>query len=283
MKLALIIPIYKRHDLTKITLDRFMEQSKKFGFEIIVAGSEGEVSKKLASDCHYIEVPNEPLSNKHNALLTKAKELKVDGVVLFGSDVLVNDDYWMFINGFSKNESKLIGILDAWFYCTESKKIGHWKGYKNGQQSLGSGRFFSKKILDKLGWVLWNEGLMSGLDTNSLNNLKAKGVSEKIYTSDEAGIFMVDVKHTFSITNKAIVDLCEETNTNIMAKKIGKKDAKKVLDLEIPKKESLKSNLNGVVEIKGTGLVKTMPKNQFYTVDAALAEILINKGAAELC
>ena len=48
MKLALIIAIYDRNDLERITLSRFKDQSKKFGFEIIVAGSEGNISKAIA-------------------------------------------------------------------------------------------------------------------------------------------------------------------------------------------------------------------------------------------
>src|SRR6056297_86817 len=97
MKVALVLAIYKRHDLEKIVLDNFRRQSKKFGFEIIVAGSEGETSKRLAKGCHYIEVENDPLSDKHNELIKKAKELDVDGVVLMGSDDIVNDEFWTWI------------------------------------------------------------------------------------------------------------------------------------------------------------------------------------------
>lgn len=48
MNIALIIAVYKRHDLEKIVLDNYRKQSKKFGFDIIVAASEGNVSKRLA-------------------------------------------------------------------------------------------------------------------------------------------------------------------------------------------------------------------------------------------
>ena len=60
MKIGLAIGVYKRHDLEKIVIDNYKEQSKKYGFEIIIAGSEGAASKKLAKDCHYIEVENNP-------------------------------------------------------------------------------------------------------------------------------------------------------------------------------------------------------------------------------
>jgi hypothetical protein len=110
MRLALVIAIYNRHDLESLVIERYKEQSKKYGFEIIIAGSEGEASQKIAKGCHYIEIKNYPVSVKHNALINKAKELDVDGVVLSGSDNIVNDNYWKFIYGLSNKENEIIII-----------------------------------------------------------------------------------------------------------------------------------------------------------------------------
>ena len=46
MNIALIISVYNRHDLEKIVLDNYRRQSKKFGFEIIVAGGEGDAPRR---------------------------------------------------------------------------------------------------------------------------------------------------------------------------------------------------------------------------------------------
>lgn len=88
-KLIVLVPFYKRHRLTKLCFKRLKSQSKKLGFEVVVAGSEGEESKKLAKGLHYIEVPNQPLSNKLNALLNECREF--DGVIVLGSDNFISD------------------------------------------------------------------------------------------------------------------------------------------------------------------------------------------------
>ena len=79
--IAILLTIYQRHDLEEIVIDRLNEQKKKFGFEIIIIGSEGEKSKALAKGNHYIEVDNYPVSHKHQAGLDKARELNCEAYV----------------------------------------------------------------------------------------------------------------------------------------------------------------------------------------------------------
>ena len=241
MKLALVLAVYRRHDLESIVIERFKDQSQRFGFEIIIAGSEGAVSQKLAEGCHYIETPNYPVSNKHNALIKKAKELDVDGVVLMGSDDLVCDNYWKWIMKFTPNEERIIGLKDLYFYSTTTKKLYYWSGYQSGKQTAGAGRFFSRYILEHQDWKLWDDGHNKGLDSNC----NSRYPRERGYTMQESGVFLVDVKHSRSITSHLILELCEASNKSIMAKRVTKKTVDQIDKLETPETvESVLSELD---------------------------------------
>ena len=297
MKIALCIPVWKRHDLEKIVIRNFVSQSKKFGFEIIVAGSEGDLSKKLAKGCHYIEVENHPLSNKLNSLLAKANDLNVDGVVIMGSDDLVSDSYWSYIQTLRSDEDVYTGLKDIYFYSTSQKQLGHWKGYRNGQQSAGAGRFYPKQVLDNVNWKLWDDGLFKGLDTNASQKLSKLKVSERIISMEEANAYLIDVKHTLSITNHAILKNCEIIDTEIMAKRVSKKVADQVAKLEVKPVEVVKVEskeiprvnkvekvvevLNPMVDFKPNGNYKPLG-NKVRNMSKEHATILVNKGFGDI-
>ena len=63
MKLALHFCLYKRHDLESIVIDYYKGLQKKFNFDIIIGGSEGDKSKALAKGCIYYEIENKPISD----------------------------------------------------------------------------------------------------------------------------------------------------------------------------------------------------------------------------
>jgi len=284
MKIALVIAVYKRHDLTKIVLDNFRLQAKKYGFEIIIAGSEGNASKRLAKCCHYIEVDNDPLSDKHDAMITKAKELDVDGVVLMGSDDIVSDSYWDWVYSLDSNAKYLQGLKDIYFYSTKHKQLYYWAGYRNGKQIAGAGRFFSRFILDKMDWQLWDSGLQKGLDTNCSSLLLKKGIKEKSVTMQEINAILVDVKHEYSITNLAIVNNCEKVNNEIMASKVRKTTTKKVEELE-PKVEVAPKKIysaNDKVRFKSNGKSKHLPFGSIHELDGLKANYFLNAGFGEI-
>jgi hypothetical protein len=160
MKNTLIICVYKRHDLERIVIENFKRQSIIFGFDIIVVGSEGILSKQLAEGCHYVECENFPVSNKHNKALEKAKELNAKGVILMGSDDFVSDSYFEFIEQFNEQTSELIGLKDLYFYSTKTKRLGYWKGYTS--TTVGAGRYFSRAILEQMEWQLWSDKKNTG-------------------------------------------------------------------------------------------------------------------------
>lgn len=284
MKLALIIAVYKRHDLERIVLNNFKRQSEKFGFEIIIAGSEGEVSKELANGCHYVEVDNFPLSNKHNSMLEVAKKLEVDGVVLMGSDDIVNDAFWSNIYKFKSTDKDVKGLTDLYFYSTKSKQIGYFVGYKNSTQTAGAGRFFSKYVLEKANWKLWSDSLNVGLDSDCTARLTELGIKDKSYTMLKSKAILIDVKHTISITKKEILSNCEDAIFEEVFSTIDKETTQKIINLEYIKPETFKLDYSKKFNVMSTGKFKDLGvKGTIIELSGENATVLINKGFATLC
>ena len=282
MKLALIIAVYNRTDLESVVLNRFKKQSVKYGFEIIVAGSEGDISKGIAEGCHYIEVENNPVSKKHNAMLTKAKELKVDGVCLFGSDDMVNDAYFDYIYSLNKNESELIGLDAIYFHDTLTQQLSFFNP-EDRAYTIGAGRFFSKKVLDKMNWQLWDNDLNKGLDHNCSNRLRTKGIGEKVVSLRKNNIFMVDIKHMQSITNRVILEVGKRVPYHILTEGLGHYTIEKIKPLYARKLEISGLNIKPTDEVMviGTGKKNTIAGHE-YLVSGETALILIAKGVATL-
>ena len=274
--IAVLLCVYKRHDLEEIVINRLKKQSEKFGFEIVVVGSEGEKSKSLAKNCHYVECENYPVSFKHQKGLDKCKELGVDGVVVIGSDDICCDNYWKWATTIKTD--KVIGFKDFYFYQTLTKKLFYFEGYENKDVSLGAFRYYPKSVLDLVKWNLWgSEKRNKGLDSlASLTLFKAKQ-KEKLISMESIDAFLCDIKHERNITNHAFLDNLKEINVSIMAKRI---KSKEIESLE-PKAENIntpiKLEIGKMYKFESNGKSKHLPIG-LYTLESHEAELFVNRG-----
>jgi hypothetical protein len=274
MKIAIITTLWRRKDLTKIVLDYYKDFNDKF--ILICAGSEGEESKELADGWHYIEVSNNPLSEKHNALLTKAKELNVDGVVLIGSDDLLSKEILKFYHTLTPNENEVVGFKDCYFYLTEKMELWYFKGHRF-KQTIGAGRFFSKQILDKANWRLWNLEANRGLDTICTNHLKKLGINERVINLKDIDGFMVDIKHTRNITPFAGIEHNSILTKNVMAKKLSKKVVEAVEEIIENKPKAVELEDNKMYNFVSNGKSVHLKKGETYVISGADAKIFLLK------
>ncbi len=297
MKLAIIISIWQRHDLTKIVFDYYRELTKGYDIEIIIAGSEGEESAALAEGFNYIEVPNYPLSEKNNALLEKAKGLNVDGVILLGSDDFIDRNILDFYYTL-ENKKNVVGFRDIYFYSTHTGKLAYFS-YKE-HRTIGAGRFYSKYVLDKMDWKIWKGVIQRGLDKNSQENLLTRGITEEIFSLKDVNGFMVDIKHHDNITNHDILDSCKEVSKKIMGV-LGKGTMKSISKLKpLPYKKVISVSqekqiiddlyISGIdwdglpaeVTIIAHQGSKHLKAGEQYTLGKDHAKILIQKGLVKL-
>ena len=280
MKLALITTIWKRPELTKIVLDYYKQFPK---LELICVGSEGEKSKQLAEGWHYVEYKNYPVSEKHNQALKKAKELKVDGVILIGSDDLMSKEVFEFYQTLTPTENVVHGFSDIHFFDTEKGNLYYYQPNKI-LQSIGTGRFFSKKILNKCNWELWDNDLNRRLDTNCTNKLKNLCIFEQILKLSDINGFVVDVKHSENITSMEVFNGLKPIEKNIMAKKLGKKVVEEIEALQKPSEivtESIFEN-NKMYKFVSNGKSKHMPAGTKYDITGEMANQFYKLGYGDI-
>lgn len=269
MKIAVAFCAHKRKDLTELCIEHLYYLKQDFDIEIVVCSTIGEKYE----NCHNIEAKNFPVSQKHSALFAHCKTLKVDGIILIGSDDFMSKERlaWYFENC-KKGTQSLINVNNIHFYSTETKELGF---YNVEKPQLGSGRFFSKWVLDKIDWNPWgNLEINKGLDSNSGIHMEKLGIKSK--TLEPLGMFL-GVHHTRNISNTARLLMSEKMDNKLIEQEFGEIGTK-ILSLERPPAPDPK-NFEGFRTIKttsksysGAGTVKE--------VDAYTAHLLVRSGRA---
>ena len=223
MNLAVIIPIYKRHDLTRLCFEHLKIQQDKFGFDVFIAGSEGSVSRLLAEGFgfNYIEVENNPLGAKFNSLLSLCVDH--DGVVVLGSDDFLPDRAWKLYYTLDMSKKKIYGFAGCYFYSTKRKTLNLFQ-YKGSIKTIGAGRLYNKATLDAVHWKLWTDTQPRGLDTDAMTRCLASGCSETILDQ----VTLIDVKHSHNITSHAIAMIGSYVDSSIIERDFGKEFTEKL-------------------------------------------------------
>jgi|TARA_B100000315_G_scaffold141551_1_gene130581 hypothetical protein len=215
--IALITAVWKRPELTGLVLNRFknikFELSNKINLELIAVGSEGDASRRLCESrgFFYVEYENVPLNRKYNAACRTAKQFDPDAVFRIDSDDWITGDIFDRYLEILKNGVDAVGLLDIYFLDLSDFKLGKWDGYgffnnkvdryeawrrKLKGRTHGVARCFSRRLMEKINWELWDEELElnSGLDRNCDKRLKRHGFKIKGFKMKELNIFAVDIK-----------------------------------------------------------------------------------------
>ena len=199
-KLALCFCIWNRHKLERIIIEYYLSLSKQFNFDVIVCGSEGAKSALVAKGCHYIEFPNTPVSNKHNALMQSLKGKDYDGAILIGSDDIIEPKLFAYYHKMANIGTGYYGFQDVYYWQPKQNRLAHWNG-----RFMGAGRFFTRQVLEDMNYTLWRDGLMSGLDTSNRTLLELNGINIKQAKLSDMDAMIVDVKGFGSISSEGIV------------------------------------------------------------------------------
>lgn len=209
-KLAVILPIFKRHELTDLCLKNLSYQRDKYGIDVYVVGSEGLTSFDLVKkyNFYYLEFENNPLSAKFDAALKETQKGNYDGVIVLGSDNFVSGSIIEFYQNVDVSINAVYGFDDIHFYSTHTKVLATKSSYNSMKMSVGVGRLFTKELLKVANYHLWREVLDRGIDTSSANTIAALGGQHiKIpYTKE---YFMLDVKHELNLSMHEIIKTCK--------------------------------------------------------------------------
>jgi hypothetical protein len=245
---ALITAVWKRHELTALVLNRFRnikdELAGTIDVNLIAVGSEGDASRQLCENhgFAYVEQDNMPLNRKYNAASRLAQESNPDAVYR------IDSDDWITSAAITNSLKKIddghlaVGLLDLYFLDLVSFKLGRWPGYgffnnkkrmwawRNRGKTVGVGRCFSRELMDKLGWEIWDQEpeLSKWLDTNCDERLKERGHKIKGFTMEGLQTFAMDIKGGGE-------NITTQTFSNLRIKWV--KDAKSKLYQHFPKEE----------------------------------------------
>jgi len=173
MKITVIVAFWKRHQSTAIMLDNL----RNLKIDVVAVGSEGAHSRELA-EAHgavYFECENQPLGRKWQRALTLARDLNPEAVMVLGSDNIANAALFERYSKALDNGAEYCGLYDAYQFNPCVWTLIHWPGYvgKRAGEPIGSARCFSKSLLDRIGWQLWDEGLSSSLDWSATQRINA--------------------------------------------------------------------------------------------------------------
>src|SRR3989304_634356 len=218
MKIGVITAVWKRPEIFEMFAKCILEIKKNTKHEllVIVAGSELHESEKLVTKYGfaYIEIKNNPVSNKFSAALKRAEQQQCDYVLLMGSDNMLSLDLWKHYEKAITDKIDFFGLKDLYFYDTVSKRAAYWGGYIDERKGkpCGAGRLLSKKLLNKINWKLWKEGLDKGLDNSMEMILRNVQYTRRLISLKENGVHAIDVKSEINITkfklweNTSIID-----------------------------------------------------------------------------
>ncbi len=187
MKIVVVTCLWKREEVARLMLDNLQwrkEQVAKEGIEVevLACGSEGAKSAVIARThgAHYMESENQPLGRKFNSVLLGAQGFCPDAVMVLGSDNLVNAEVFRAWAKLIEAGKEYLGFLDGYMFDTVTHRLIQWHGYKRALrrgEPLGSGRCYSRALLDRAEWRLWDSRKRNSLDwsvTQRMKHLKPK-------------------------------------------------------------------------------------------------------------
>ncbi len=197
-KLAVILPYWGRPEVTKLCFERLNEQRLKFNFDVFVSGDNDSI---VPSGFYTIDVPNLPLGNKLNSLISNTT--KYDGVIILGSDNFVSDSVFELYQTIDCTKEVFYGFDDCHVYDAWSNQLKYGITYKD---TIGVARLWTKPTLEKMEYKLYQDERNKGLDTNSKFNMLTNGIKEVRLPYN--GHFIVDVKCEDNITSPEIIEIC---------------------------------------------------------------------------
>jgi len=151
---------------------------------------------KLFED-HGVETyvyPNNPVSNKHNFILSKLAG-RVSHVLYLGSDDIIDNNY---INEMLKHKSKdLVWGIGLYFYEARSARVRFWD--MPYRRVAGPAKLMAAKLLDKCDWHIWNDGIDHGLDHSCYRIMEPHIETKHIFRIKDVNGLMVDIKSEMNI------------------------------------------------------------------------------------
>lgn len=228
INLLIYLAIWRRPEITELCfmgINR-MRKHKEYNIQVLAVISEPEMIHLCNKyDIKWIMADNYPLGKKKNKGLMEASNFQFDYLMEIGSDDLVTNDLLdCYLDYFGKYN--FFGISDCAYIESENLACRRLTFNKS---TYGAGRCMSRKMLENMGWQIWDNNLQRGLDNNSTLRMETKGYNfHKIPPMDIPGV--IDVKSDENLW-KFNYFLGVEYDINLLFEKLSVGEVNKIMNL----------------------------------------------------
>lgn len=193
MKIIILIPVWKRPELTKKCIEALLKLKPK-GIELnlfLILSIEDpdfmeNVDIVVLTKGRLTVCPNKPLGVKKTFGLVNAIKTypDYDYIMELGSDDFLNPKLFELYKPFMSNGVKFFGMNNCYMYDTIRDKVYWIKEYAGEGLTFGGGRMIHRSVIEKLGCDLWDD-YNEGLDTMSGKKIKKAGFHETVIDAGE--------------------------------------------------------------------------------------------------
>jgi len=181
--IACVIPVCGREPLLWHTIQRLKRQSGPVSV-VCVGLLESERAVCEAAGARFVRHRNHPLGEKWQyGLNCFRNDPDVEAFLLLGSSDWITDNWCGMGMAEIRKGAGVVGREEIHFlHIVEgnAKAMVRWKGYDEHARRgefIGTGRLYSREVLDKLDWKLFDYTKDSGMDWYSLQNSKRVGAT----------------------------------------------------------------------------------------------------------
>ena len=206
MKPVVVIATHHREEITCRNIDLLLKQSVVPQIVLVCS----EMTEEDLFNGYYdgvpevnvIYAPNKPLGKKWQSGVDKAKQLGYAPVIIIGSDDLFGKDFIQNICNLNTHFD-FVG-LNQWFIHDEPNGRLFKMEYAKKDFPLGGGKIFSKRLLEKMNYKLFDVTRDRLLDDDSWKQVQVSGLRHIIINDCEGfGLNIVSVKGNWQTMNTA--------------------------------------------------------------------------------
>jgi len=201
-KVVAVIPVHLRTQMAIETVRMLRHQTVPV-VTILVGDSKIEARIAQEVGCEYIQHPNEPLSDKWQAGVWRAKDLDPDAVLILGSDTWLTPTWCETGLTIMQKGNQVVGCNNLYimYLVHDRMEIVH-VGRRRSKEPAGVGRMISCEGMRKLGWKLFREHKSWHCDGIAMRAIKAAGLRCALMPQHEQALsFKCDFwpdKHPFT-------------------------------------------------------------------------------------
>ena len=193
MKILILIPVWKRPELTRKCIQALLKLKPK-GIDLkifcILSMDDPDFTANLetvkTNRVAFMAATNKPLGVKKTFGLAGAISANrdYDYIMELGSDDFINPKLFELYKFPIANRVQFFGLNNVYMYHVRKDKLIWVKEYAGEDMTFGCGRMIHKSVIEKIGFDLWDE-YNEGLDTMSGKKMRKAGFDEFVIDAGE--------------------------------------------------------------------------------------------------